>query len=313
MSDEKSVTIDVDAPVTLTITISAKSEAPEPEPPEPEPEPEPEPPEPPVDPSGPPDPASGEHPYFDMLSAHPNRHLSAHYRSQANVLYHAKANKKDEVTTSYSVDEDGAKQIIPAGEGSVKGKDQLRAKFPRISTGSFLVYIETMNPDDWVSEEGRPIGGMHNHKAIQLGRGEDGGQLGIEIKYRYSQVGPPYVARVELRDYLKGYKNGPSDTFTPQVGEHWVLPNVWTSHWIRYDCDSGRLDYWAGDDEQGITRIIDGVKPISRDGFGAWEAVWSEFNSSQSRSRPDANVYSRNVVVIKNISLEDTEALVEAR
>jgi hypothetical protein len=242
---------------------------------------------------------SGNHSYFDLLSAMPEAILSKAYRTQAEIDADDHGGPGDVV---YDTGEDAAKFTIDSGDGSIDTVDQLRPNFTATNTGNLLFFWEAQWESGFVADGG--IDGLKNHKAFQLARD---GKLSIEPRCRFSKVNSPYVARVDVRGYgnKAGYSQGAAETIAPQDGEFNILPDVWVRHWFLLDFDNKKVWYWIGDENRANVTILDNVDFDFSVAFSTkFDEFWFEFDSSQDRTAgtPVLNIWGRNLVVLKDVT-----------
>ncbi len=248
--------------------------------------------------------------YFNSLVAMPEHHSSTDLGSTQEVIDEVNYSNKDRALTEYDPAMDAARFPVQQDWGSIAIGDQVRHYFPRISSGNMLVFWEAY-ASSYFAQDG-DIDGVETYKAFQL---SDGGDLTLEPRFRFAQVDRPYVARTDVRYYGSGsgVAEGPQDSVGGQTGEFRVLPEVWTRFWVFIDFDNNRLAYWVGDMNRDTETILNFV-PFNwtqnyGSGFGIDE-FWLEFNSSQQRTGPEAYLWGRNVVVLRDVN--DPTAIVEA-
>ena len=261
---------------------------------EPEPEPEPE----------PPAPNPEDHVYFESLLAHSNYFASAHLRTPQNVEDNVYYSRKERATTFYDPVHDAARMIHPPGSGSIMIGDQIRPTFPQVIDGTAFFYWEARMDSNWCVKSGGEVYGLQTQKAFQLSRDFD---LTLEPRHRYVNAPNGRKAALDVRTYV-GPGGGPADSM-PQDGVFITDCDTWTYYFLFLDEDNNVISYWAADENQAPVRILNqgATNNVNPNSF------WFEFNSSQSRNGPEAYAWGRNFAALRNITVQEAEALVNAR
>lgn len=254
--------------------------------------------------------AQSPHAYFDLLSAKPEMLISKAYRTQAEIDADMVASHGG---TVYSATEDAAEFTERVGVGDDDGgipiADQLRPPFEpnlTMSSGNLLYCYELKYPSEFVADGA--VNGVKTYKSTQIRKDRGNRAQTIEPRYRFHQVNSPYVARVDIRIYGNGNGGYTTDrgALAPQVDEFYVLPNVWTRHWLFLDFDNDTLSYWVGDETRSNVLVIDHA-PMDwdREFPGALlKDFWFEFNTSSHKDDgvPELNFWARNLVMLKDVS-----------
>lgn len=237
-------------------------------------------------------PASGNNNYYNFLKSSPLLYSSLSLRTQQEVVANTHYGNKSLVTTTYDANMDAALFYVFENSPSVNIGDQIRHKFTKVSSGNLLFYWEVKWPEYWAQDI--EADGVNNYKAFQF---SNDGTLNLEIRNRFNQVNAPNVARIDVR----GYGNHPttSDVLNNQSGEFIVQPNVWTSYWALIDYDSNTFSLWVGDENRPPVAIHVN-SPVN---FAGREVnqFWFEFNTSQSRIGPEAHIWGRNSIILRNV------------
>lgn len=160
-------------------------------------------------------------------------------------------------------------------------------------------------PSDFVAD-GAP-NGIGTYKSTQMRKNAGNRKQTIEPRYRFSHVDTPYVARVDIRIYGTGDGYSlVSGALAPQTGEFYVLPNVWTRHWVFLDFDNDEMSYWVGDETRANVTILDHVPMDWSLAFPGAEFTefWFEFNTSSHKDAgaPEIPFWARNLVFLKDVS-----------
>lgn len=240
--------------------------------------------------------------YFNWLVSQPEHLSSTSLRNPQEVIDQVFFSDKAKATTHYDAQYDAAKFYVKQNRPSIEIGDQVRHNFPYVDRGTLLIYWETLAPSYWARDGS--VDGVNTYKAFQLSHD---GDLTLELRYRFSQANSPNVARVDARVYgsQSGVSIGPADSAAPQSGEFMVRPDKWTQHWAFIDFTNNRFSYWVGDEDRTAVAILRSIPFDWQANYGSrygFNQFWFEFNTSQSRSGPEANMYGRNLVVLKDVA-----------
>lgn len=246
--------------------------------------------------------------YFEWLVAQPEHHSSTSLRSQAEVIENIGYEDLSKATTVYDPVMDAAKFTVPANEDDINPGDQINHEFPYVDSANLLVYWEALAPAYWAQDG--DVDGVRTFKAFQLARDDD---LALEFRYLFRQADPNHVARLDTRVYgnKQGVEIGSGSSAQPQTGEFHILPDKWNQFWAFVDFDNNQFSYWAGDEDREPVRLLDAIPFDWQVNYGSqygFDGFWFEFNSSQDRQGPEAYMYGRNLVVLRNVS--DLESIV---
>lgn len=245
-------------------------------------------------PPEPPPSASGND-YFDALAAAPEIVLARSYRSQAEI----EADLHGPLPTLHVYDgvRDAARILIGEDTGSDGSIQQIRATLAAdINSGTVLATWDFRYDADWRNQ----LCGVITHKAFMLARDTSGDTRRLEIRSRYSLATAPDVATVDVRPYALGSDTGSGDRLEPYLADFVLAPDKWTRYWALIDFDAKTFSLWLADEDRDAVAVHDATPIPDIDAFNQF---WIEFNSSQSRTGPQATVgHFRNLVIQQNTS-----------
>jgi hypothetical protein len=274
------------------------------------------------------------HEYFDTLAARPDCLVAHHFRTQEDL---------DSVKTSsggrlqpgilpvvYDPVEDAGKWAIDClgtttgGLVAWTGPAKWIPLGPLTGHGSVLITWEAkFDPNwKWVAD-----GYIARHKMWWVQPNDAFGWNMYDTEWRKTAVNYPsrlgeaylHCSKAENTWMVPGQSYQMGEIIMPRIAQFWFDAHVWIRMWhfVEGHLSGGiggepvYISAWAADHEQGIVQLYDRTPMYSHtDGLR-----WFKFGYDTSASdaiNPYMESWNRNCVVLKDISLEDVRALLEA-
>lgn len=252
------------------------------------------------------------HAYFNALVARSDHWRSYSLRDQAELLLYKNARSLPPSVTydpgndTYSLRQDAAKVVIPAGTNSLPNQVWLP-----MGTQDGRSYLTTW--DAWYGPEIlRQFSGLTNWKTYQFRNVTSSPRLWFEVRTRFDLApSSSDLAMVDARSYSVF---GPSVTrdqpLSPAAGAFVAKPQTWTRYWMLLEQrarDWDLVSLWVADESQNPVRLIDRLpfEVDSADGLNSTiHSFQLEFNTSLDTIAPNRGSlvsYVRNVVMLRDV------------
>lgn len=257
--------------------------------------------------------AQDVHAYFNKLKARPEKVADYSLRDQAQIDKYRQGKIASSVTYDPARDtdprkQDAAKVFIPADRVSLR--PQVRVPIPETTDGTLLVTW-----DAWFGKEFAVANTqIPTFKNFQF----SSGRIWTEVRALFGRAEPPFVAKVDVRQYGGAEKKGPvvdgvkysSDTLAPLVASFSIMPETWTRYWVLIKPAGEWYEFslWLGDENRDAVQIYNAARIKPNEKY--WDQFWLEYNTSAHPAHcPARTGYFRNIVMLKDVP--DVKSLLE--
>jgi len=206
----------------------------------------------------------------------------------------------------YDATLDGIKRTIPANDE--RGRDLL-IDYPDggYTDGNLLATWEAYFPNYWATGPSG-VDGINQYKMWQLSDGDrtSGRSTNLEIRLQLRDYTTPddpplpagFVGANDIREYY-----GTTGILRPDI--EWACkPDNYVRWWLFVDMDAELTSLWAADPslDSAPVLMIDQDFTSGFRGPSEIKSWWWEMDSSQNRSGPEAYVYLRHLVTLRNLA-----------
>lgn len=267
--------------------------------------------------------ASGQHTYFDALTARSDCYLAHSMRSQAQLdaLPTTRGTTGKHMLVNYDEAMDAGRWAIdPSGRSPSSGSTGTQQKRPKLGVAgvdSMLLTWDTRFDNGFLWETGK----LGQHKTWKILNESDDQWLGWKTSYARGASQGRGVAELLMSTQSQKFLTGSTSTsligseiLGPRVSDFYIRPNTWTRYWFYVEGtiaegETVLLSAWAADEGRNPVQLYDRIAYLSP---GMIKEFHLFYDSSQKEATNGlSQSWNRNLVVLTGLNRDAAMSLLQ--